>query len=219
MKKINKLDIMTIFLGIIFLIFTLLLCYVDKKMLCMYGENGKLCSEIGLSKLNDVFLVNKLNDSLDKISDLFMYMALVLFIAISIFYFVRIVKYKSITKAGTKYLMYILVMALLVAFWLFFEKVVIVNYRPFTYESSYPSTHVLICCYLLPSSFYLLFDDVKSKKIKIVGYSIIGVIIILVGALRILSGMHWFTDVIGGLILGAFLLLLFFGLVDDKEKE
>lgn len=55
MRKISKIDILTIAFMIAFLIFTLLLCYVDKGILCVHNEKEILCNEIGLCKFNDIF--------------------------------------------------------------------------------------------------------------------------------------------------------------------
>ena len=93
----------------------------------MHNEKEILCNEIGLCKFNDIFLVREMNQTLDIISDVFMYMALIIFIGISLLFVVRLIKHRNFKKAGMQYLMYILDMALLEAFWLFFERNVIVN--------------------------------------------------------------------------------------------
>lgn len=86
--------------------------------------------------------------------------------------------------------------------YVFFEKVII-NYRPILVEghleASYPSSHTFLAVAVLLSAFYLF----KKEKgiIKIMSFLCLLVMsIIVIG--RILSGVHWITDILGGILLG-----------------
>jgi undecaprenyl-diphosphatase len=98
----------------------------------------------------------------------------------------------------------------MVLIWIIFDKILIINYRPIlingNIEGSYPSTHVMV------STFVLLFLSDKLKKIfkndKI--FYIISIGLILIQSIsRILLKMHWFTDIIGGLLIGCLLFFTF----------
>jgi len=89
--------------------------------------------------------------------------------------------------------------------WVVFDKGWIVNYRPIlvdgVIESSYPSNHVMIA-----TTTFLVFATLfkqKSLKKLILLLSIESIVTIVIG--RLLTKLHWFTDVISGLILGCFL--------------
>ena len=99
-----------------------------------------------------------------------------------------------------------------------FDKFV-VNYRPFIKwdetapESSFPSTHSLIAVVIFGSLYYMAEDYIKQEltlKITQMSCVILGILVIIG---RLFSGVHWFTDVLGGIFLGLALLLTFTGSV------
>ena len=105
------------------------------------------------------------------------------------------------------------------ALYVFFEKV-IVNYRPMLMpggegpEASFPSSHTMLVCVIMGSGLRLLKKYTKKNQtLQLVLTVVFCLILALTVAGRLLSGVHWFTDVLGGLLLSAALLNGYEGLL------
>ena len=109
---------------------------------------------------------------------------------------------KELIALGILYIIVILI-------YVFFEKFII-NYRPViiddVLEASYPSSHTLlsicICGSELLINKYLFNNEKIYKYINII--SIISMVLIVLG--RLLSGVHWASDIIGSIIISITLL-------------
>ena len=112
---------------------------------------------------------------------------------------------KSLLALGVLYITVIAVYA-------FFE-IVPINYRPYSVEgcleASYPSSTTLLTVTVMPTAASQLSARLARGKPRSVALILLGVItaIILIG--RILSGVHWITDIIGGALAGVGLDLLY----------
>ena len=98
------------------------------------------------------------------------------------------------------------------AVFLFFEKFV-VNYRPVLMEgileASYPSsTTMLVLCVMLTAAMQLK-RRIRNSNLQHLTVSAITVFIALMVIGRLMSGVHWFTDIIGGIMLSMGLVTLY----------
>ena len=104
--------------------------------------------------------------------------------------------------------------------YLFFNAVV-VNYRPVmledAMEASFPSSHTVLAIVVFATAIIQVrrrLPEGQTKQIVIyVFYALL--VILIVG--RILSGVHWFTDICGGVLLGFALTYLYQGLLESFE--
>ena len=126
------------------------------------------------------------------------------------------IKRKSILKVDCDILLLGVFYVVVLAVYLLFEKVVI-NYRPVliegVLEASYPSsTTVLVLC-IMPTAVMRLRSHAQKKGIimAITAFTVFMVI----G--RLLSGVHWVTDIIGGILLSAGLVLLYGSIIGGKN--
>ena len=106
--------------------------------------------------------------------------------------------------------------AAVLAVYLLFEKVVI-NYRPVliegVLEASYPSsTTVLVLC-IMPTAVMQLRSHAQKKGI-IMAITVFTVFMVIG---RLLSGVHWVTDIIGGILLSAGLVLLYGSIIGGEN--
>ena len=117
-----------------------------------------------------------------------------------------------------------LVYILLMLLYVLFEKIPF-NYRPVILdpaeglEPSYPSTHTLLILTVFGTAIQLAADYLKNPKllltVKILSLTIMALTI--VG--RLVCGVHWFTDIVGGVLLSLFLISLYKDLILFTKKE
>ena len=118
------------------------------------------------------------------------------------------IKRKSILKVDCDILLLGVFYVVVLAVYLLFEKVVI-NYRPVliegVLEASYPSsTTVLVLC-IMPTALMQLRSRFPQKGIAMAITAF--TVFMVIG--RLLSGVHWVTDIIGGILLSTGLVLLY----------
>ena len=124
-----------------------------------------------------------------------------------------IIKRKSLFKVDSSILVlgafYIVVMAA----YLFFEFYV-VNYRPVLIngflEASYPSSTTLLVMCVMPTAVMQLNSRIRNTKMKrAFAFALIAFTAFMVIG-RLISGVHWITDIIGGAILSAGLVMIYY---------
>lgn len=123
------------------------------------------------------------------------------------------IKRKSILKVDFSILTLGGFYILTLAGYLLFEEFVI-NYRPVLIngylEASYPSSTTLLVLCVMPTAKLLLR---KCGCHRIWQYLIDGFILFMVVG-RLISGVHWLTDIIGGILLSAALVMLYRSICD-----
>ena len=106
---------------------------------------------------------------------------------------------------------YIVVMAA----YLLFETVVI-NYRPVLIdgrlEASYPSSTTMLAMCVMPTAILQMRERIKNKAMRQWVCIVMAVFTAFMVVGRLLSGVHWVTDILGGAILSAGLVLLYHGI-------
>ena len=131
---------------------------------------------------------------------------------------VQWIKRKSILKVDRSILILGGFYIVTLAAYLFFESYV-VNYRPVLIEgyleASYPSSTTLLVLCVMPTAMMQLRDRIKQPILrKCVSIAIAAFIAFMVIG-RLLSGVHWLTDILGGVLLSAGLVMLYDSLTDN----
>ena len=190
-----------------FVIWTVLISFIDVKAI---GPQG---SSVGFSALNQfVHQLTGTNMLLYTVTDWLGLVPIGTAMGFAALGLIQWIKRKSPIKADRDILalgvFYIAVMVIYV----FFEFVVI-NYRPILiegiWEASYPSsTTVLVFC-VMPTFMMQLNARIKNKAFKYCFNIVICTFIAFMFLGRLLSGVHWFTDIIGGGLISAGLVLLY----------
>ena len=103
----------------------------------------------------------------------------------------------------------------------FFERFV-VNYRPVliqgVLEASYPSSTTMLVMCVMPTAVMQLNTRIKNAALRrgTAGLMTAFLVVMVVG--RLLSGVHWITDIIGGALLSAGLVMLYDFVIHLTEK-
>ena len=102
----------------------------------------------------------------------------------------------------------------------FFEMVT-VNYRPVLIEgileTSYPSSTTLLVLCVMPTALMQCKQRMKNAMGKRWVSGLIVVFTIFMVAGRLISGVHWFTDIVGGGLLSAGLVMMYRYFVESKR--
>ncbi len=84
-------------------------------------------------------------------------------------------------------------------------------------EYSFPSGHTLFAMGFYGLIIYFIWKSNIDKHYKYILTSVISILIIFIGISRIYLGVHYFSDVIGGFILGILSVLLFVNIYSKSD--
>lgn len=206
MKKNNKLINIGLIVGCI--IFTLLVKFVDVSNI---GPND---SSVGFSTINKLFHnIIGVHMSVYKISEICGYVPILIVVGYAVVGALQLIKRKSLFKVDKEILAIGVFYVITLVIYIFFEKVII-NYRPTLIdgelEASYPSSHTILALFMCGSA--IILNRFRFKRIKAAQYenSLAYLFMGLVLFTRIISGVHWFSDILGGTLISVTLLYTFY---------
>ncbi len=158
----------------------------------------------------------------EKISDWLGYLTLLMAVGLAVWQIVVAVRGRSLRLARHWWVLDGVIIAA-VACYLLFELVVI-NGRPLLVEgalkASYPSTHALLFATVLPWVAVIVGREVKNRPLVITVAVLCGVMALAGVILRAICGVHWFSDIIGGILLAGALDFIALALaVKPQTKE
>ena len=205
----NKKLVITAALTLGTFFYTILIGVVDRKPI------GPEESKVGWAALNGSFrdAIGE-NPVWDKITDVMMIIAIltaVSFIAIGV---IQLIQTKNVFKVEKTIWGLAGVYVLMVLLYIIFDKIIKINMRPIIedggkLECSYPSSHVFIICTIMGTAYVawgkIRFFKEKSMVLECLRISAIAVMAITVAG-RLVSGVHWFTDIWGGVLFAAMLI-------------
>ena len=141
------------------------------------------------------------------VSEYLGYLALAVAAAFACVGLVQLLRRKSLWKVDREILALGVLYIVLGCLYVLFEKLV-VNYRPVLLPgetvpaASFPSSHSMLAYVIFGSAAQLVSRYVKKKTAR----SVLFALCILLGfatvLLRLLSGVHWLTDIVAGMLLG-----------------
>lgn len=214
MKKRNI--IISIVLIILSVLFTALVKNVDVKPI---GPNESM---VGFADINKLFynLIGS-NMTIYKITEVLGYIPIVMALVYVFIGLKELIERKSLLKVDREIYILALFYVLVVGVYVFFEKFVI-NYRPILIdgllEASYPSSHTLMSICLCGGSIIINKKLFKNKFGDVENIlSVILILLIVIG--RIISGVHWFTDILGGIIISSTLLVIFYSIISSIKPK
>ena len=214
-KKKRNFFISTILI-LLAVVFTILVKVVDVKQV---GVNG---TSIGFATLNQfVFKTTGVNMIWYHITDWLGLVPIFMAMVYSLLGFVQLIKRKSLFKVDKEIIILGLFYVVVISIYILFEKF-IVNYRPILMngclEASYPSSHTLMTICLCGSSIIVNKKMFNNKITKLMNMlSLIIIFITVIG--RLISGVHWFTDIVGGIFISIALLMTFHSVIDVIKKN
>ncbi len=219
MKKNGKrLLVAGIILVVAFVIWTLLIQLVDVQAI---GPKG---TEVGFATLNGWFHKwTGVHMSIYVITDWLGLVPIFVCVILAGFGLIQFVQRKSLCKVDYDIICLGIYYVFVVAAYLVFEMIPI-NYRPIliegNLETSYPSSTTLLVLSVMPT----LIFQVKQRVQNVVARKIICILTGVFSAFmvvgRMVSGVHWLTDIVGSMMLSAGLFCIYKALVilhDRKE--
>ena len=214
-KKNKKRLVLGAGLVVVFVLWTVFVCFVDVRTI---GPEG---SSVGFATLNGfVHELTGVNWLLYTVTDWLGLVPIAVALGFAILGLVQLIKRKSLWKVDHSILalgvFYIVVMAAYV----FFEMVVI-NYRPTLIdgylEASYPSSTTMLVMCVMPTAAMQLNARIKNTVFR--RCAIIAIVaftaFMVIG--RFLSGVHWITDIIGGAMFSIGIVTTYFSICNSLK--
>ena len=185
---------------------------------------GPAGTEVGFSHINQlVHNLTGVNMLWYEITDYIGYGAIAVCGMFALAGFVQLIKRRSLLKVDREIWALGGLFIAVIGCYVFFEKYII-NYRPIIMpgetapEASFPSSHTMLIMTVMIAVMIVsdkYFGDLLGAFIRVLCF--LTVLVTVCG--RLYCGVHWFTDIIGGILLSATLLFLFAAAVSAGGKK
>ena len=208
MKK-NNTKILSAALGALaaFALWTVLLRFVDVQPI---GPDG---SRVGFASLNGAFhALTGVHWTLYTLTDWLGLVPIGIAFGFAVLGLVQFLRRKSLLKVDRDILLlggfYLVVLAVYVLF-----ETVVINYRPVLIggklEVSYPSSTTVLALCILPTAMMQMQTRIRREAVRRAVLGILAAFTVFMVAGRLISGVHWLSDITGGVLLSAGLVMLY----------
>lgn len=196
----------------LFVLWTVALHVVDVQAI---GPGG---SSVGFASLNKLIHNSTgVHMSLYTVTDWLGLVPICLIMGFGVLGLCEWIKRKNLFKVDYNILVlggfYIVVMAI----YIFFEMFV-VNYRPILIngylEASYPSSTTMLVMCVMPTAIMQFNTRIKNSIFRRCVAFIITAFIVFMVIGRLVSGVHWFSDIVGGAMLSSGLVMIYDSIVN-----
>lgn len=200
-----------------FAVWTVLICVIDVQAI------GPRDSKVGFATLNGFFhRLTGVHMSLYVVTDWLGLVPVTVAFGFAVLGLSQWIQRKKIARVDGSILalggFYIAV----IAAYLFFESVT-VNYRPTLIdgylEGSYPSSTTLLVACVMPTAMMQLRTRIQNSLLRKCVLGVITAFTVFMVVGRLISGVHWLTDIIGGGLLSAGLVAAYDCVVDRFVKK
>ena len=216
-KKNKRLFFLGIGLVVIFVVWTVLVCFIDVDII------GPQESSVGFATLNGyIHNLTGVNMSLYIITDWLGLIPIGVAFGFAVLGLMQWVKRKSLFKVDKSILalggFYLIVIAVYILF-----EMVVINYRPILIdgylEVSYPSSTTMLVMCVMPTAMVQFRTRIKNDKFRRCIMLAIAVFIAFMVIGRLVSGVHWITDIIGGALFSAAIVLMYYATCNIATKN
>lgn len=218
----NKGLLASIIMIIVTAAYTVALMLVDVQPI---GPNG---TKVGLATMNSIFQnIVGVNYTYYNIAEVMGYVIWAIFGVFALAGFVQMIKRRSIIKVDRNILVLGGMYFILFVLYVLFSKVA-VNYRPIIMpgetmpEPSFPSSHTMMAIVVAVGTMMQLKYYVKRKSTRTFLMFDLTIIMLITVAARTLSGAHWLSDIIAGILVSLTLISLYcavYNFVRDDTKH
>lgn len=213
MKKLNKRNFcMALGLLAAFILWTAVIRRIDVQAI------GPRESTVGFATLNRfIHNLTGVHMPLYTVTDWLGLVPLGFALGFAVLGLVQWIKRKNLLKVDHSILILGGFYIVVAAAYMFFELYV-VNYRPVLIEgfleASYPSSTTMLVLTVMPTAVMQLNPRIKNPALRrgVVLAIIVFIAFMVIG--RLVSGVHWFTDVVGGALLSAGLVMMYCFLIE-----
>ncbi len=188
-----------------FVVWTVLVGLVDVQAI------GPEASEVGFATLNGWFhRMTGVHMPLYAITDWLGLVTLAVVAGFGILGLIQWIRRKSLRRVDRSILIlggfYLIVMAVFLLF-----EVLAINYRPVliegVLEASYPSSTTMLAMCVLPTAAMQFRARIRGRALRIGAVAAAGALMLFMVVCRVISGVHWLTDIIGGGLFSAGMVL------------
>ena len=200
-----------------FVLWTVFVCFIDVRAI------GPRESSVGFSTLNGyVHNLTGVNMSLYVVTDWLGLVPIGVAFGFAVLGLVQWIKRKSLLKVDRSILtlggFYIVAMAVYILF-----EIVVINYRPTLIdgylEASYPSSTTMLVMCVMPTAMMQLRTRIKNDLFRRCVMFVIAMFIAFMVIGRLVSGVHWITDIIGGALLSTAMVLMYYSIGNIVAKN
>ena len=194
-----------------FILWTAAVKFIDVSPI---GPDG---SVVGFATINSFFhKLTGVNMSLYIITDWLSLVPVGFVFGFALVGLIQLLKRKRLFKVDYDILIlggfYVAVMTIYVLF-----EFVAVNYRPVlingVLESSYPSSTTMLVMCIIPTAIMQLNSRLENVRLKRTVSLILYLFTLFMVAGRLLSGVHWLSDIVGGALVSAGLVMMYKALI------
>ena len=213
----KRLLLLGVIFVIVFAVWTLLIQVVDVQPV---GQNG---TNIGFATFNCWFhKMTGVHMTIYIITDWLGLVPLFVCLLFGWIGFCQLIKRRNLFKVDCDIIFLGIYYVIVIFGYLIFEMIPI-NYRPILIEgfmeASYPSSTTLLVLSVMPTLVLQVNRRLRNVMVK----NVIGILTILFSIFmvigRLVSGVHWFTDIVGSILLSTGLFLIYKAVVLCRYKE